>query len=92
MIPYILAENPTITMKEAFRLSKEMMKGYKWQAFKLDISLLGWTILGLVTFGLSNILYANAYKEFIEAELYCDLRDKTKKRIDKNHVLNDNEL
>ncbi len=38
MIPYILAENPTIKRKEAFRLSKQMMKGNKWKTFILDLS------------------------------------------------------
>ena len=92
MIPYILAENPTIKRKEAFRLSKEMMKGYKWQAFKLDLSLFGWIILGMVTFGISNIIYFNAYKEYINAELYSVLREKTKKNLTDSKLLNDTSL
>ena len=37
MIPYILAENPNITTKEAFALSKKMMYGNKWKSFVLDL-------------------------------------------------------
>lgn len=38
MIPYILADNPKVKRKEAFELSKQMMKGNKWKTFILDMS------------------------------------------------------
>lgn len=38
-IPYILAENPNISKKEAFELTKTMTKGYKWKLFVFDLSL-----------------------------------------------------
>ena len=47
MIPYVLAENPEISRKEAFRLSKELMKGNKFNLFKLKLSILLWNILGI---------------------------------------------
>ena len=56
MIPYILAENPKIQRKKAFKLSKEMMKGNKWKTFILDLSFLGWELLSIFTFGLLNSL------------------------------------
>ena len=59
MIPYILAENPKIQRKKAFKLSKEMMKGNKWKTFILDLSFLGWELLSIFTFGLLNIFYIN---------------------------------
>ena len=37
MIPYLLAEIPKIDKKEAFKKSKEMMKGNKWKEFILDL-------------------------------------------------------
>ena len=92
MIPYILAENPTISRKDAFKLSKELMYGYKWEAFKLDMSLIGWVFLGLGTLGISNILYFDAYKESIEAELYAYLRSIKKNELSKPELLNDDAL
>lgn len=74
MIPYILAENPSINRKEAFRLSKEMMRGYKWEAFKLDLSLIGWFILSILTFGMSDIFYTDCYRQYIFAEMYMSIR------------------
>ena len=89
MIPYILAENPSIKRKEAFRLSKEMMKGFKFEALKLDLSLICWFILGLITLGLSNLIYFDAYKEFIYAELYVDIRNKKKNDLTDYNLLSD---
>ncbi len=74
MIPYILAENPKIKIKEAFKLSKQMMKGSKWKAFLLDLSFVLWNILSVFTYGLLNILYVNPYKSSTVAELYITLR------------------
>ena len=37
MIPYVLAENPNIKAKDAFKLSKELTNGEKFNIFKLDL-------------------------------------------------------
>jgi len=78
MIPYILAENPKTKRKDAFRCSKEMMRGNKWKAFLLDVSFIGWSIVSLFTFGLLNILYVNPYKAATNAELYIILKNHMK--------------
>lgn len=70
MIPYILAENPKIERKKAFKLSKKMMKGNKWKTFILDLSFLGWELLSIFTLGLLNIFYINPYKVATTVELY----------------------
>ena len=53
MVPYILAEHPEFSATEVITRSREMMNGHKWQAFKLDLSFLGWILLeeGMRTFG-----------------------------------------
>lgn len=76
MIPYILAENPKIERKKAFKLSKQMMKGNKWRAFILDVSFIGWEILSIFTFGLLNILYINPYRVATVSELYETLKEQ----------------
>lgn len=76
MIPYILAENPKIKRKEAFALSKQMMKGNKWKTFILDMSFFGWNFLSVLTFGLLSILYVNPYNAATIAELYSVLRQQ----------------
>jgi len=92
LIPYILAENPTIPRKDVFKMSKEMMNGYKLEAFKLDLSLIGWVIIGILTLGISNIMYYNAYKESLYTEFYCEVRKNKKKSITNSKYLNDTAL
>lgn len=73
MIPYLLAENPNLSKDEAFRLSKQMMSGNKWDAFVLDWSFFGWDILSGFTLGILNILYVQPYKYLTYAALYEEL-------------------
>lgn len=73
MIPYLLAENPGMDHREAFERSRELMKGNKWDAFVLDLSFLGWSILGACTCGILNIFYVSPYRAITNAELYIAL-------------------
>lgn len=52
---YVLAENPGIGAREALRRSEAMMKGHKMEMFMLNMSFMGWAILGTFTFGLLYI-------------------------------------
>ncbi|MCR5417583.1 MAG: DUF975 family protein [Lachnospiraceae bacterium] len=70
MIVYILAENPEVSTKEAFALSKEMMMGNKWNAFVLDLSFIGWHLLGILTCGILEIFYVAPYELNTGAQLY----------------------
>ena len=92
MIPYVLAENPNIKRKEAFRLSKEMMNGYKWQLFKLDLSFLFFNILNILTFGLLDIFFLLGYKECTYAEVYMSIRRLKKDELTDKKLLNDTYL
>lgn len=73
-VPYVLAENPDLTKKEAFALSKELIYGEKWNTFKLEFSFIGWALLDSVTFGLTGVFYYYPYRECTYAELYMNLR------------------
>lgn len=84
MIPYILAENPSIKRKEAFQMSKLMMKKNKWKTFILDISFLGWNFLSVLTLGLLSLLYVNPYNSATIAELYITLKEEKANKMEKN--------
>ena len=74
IIPYILADEPEISSKDAFKKAKQMMKGNKWRLFKLEFSFIGWFVLCVLTFGLGTfflIPYVNA----ANAEFYVDLKN-----------------
>ena len=92
LIPYILAENPKINKKEAFRISKELTNGNKLKLFYLDLSLIGWGILKLCTFNLSGIFFSDIYKEAIHAEVYMTLRNKVNLDNNDRELLNDSLL
>ncbi len=70
MVPYIIAEDPEITGTEARERSAMMMNGSKWESFILDLSFLGWAILGIFTLGILNIVFTNPYKAATDAELF----------------------
>lgn len=76
MIPYILGEYPDISKEEAFRLTKEMMDGNKWDSFVLDLSFLGWDILGTFTCCILNIFFVNPYRDLTNAQLYLAIKNR----------------
>lgn len=75
MVPYILADDPTITGTEAITRSRQMMNGHKWDTFVLDLSFLGWDLLSVFSFGLVGIFYLLPYKNCTDAELYRAIKD-----------------
>ena len=75
MIPYILAENPRISRKRAFEISKNMMDGEKWNAFVLDLSFIGWNLLSTITLGIVGVLYVNPNVNTTWAEFYKVMRE-----------------
>jgi len=76
MVKYIIGENPDMSYTEALELSKNMMNGNKWKAFCLDLSFIGWYILGALTLGILIVLYVSPYANFTCAELYQTLKEQ----------------
>lgn len=76
MVPCILAENPNMPTKKAITLSRKMMDGYKWELFKIDCTMFGWTLLSMLTLGLVGIFLSNPYRAAIHSEVYIALRRK----------------
>lgn len=74
MVPFILAENPDMSRKEVFALSKKMMTGNKWKAFVLDLSFLGWSILGGITLGILNVLFVAPYQNPDKSRTLPDIK------------------
>ena len=93
LIPYILAENPKIESDDAFRISKQLMKGQKWNLFCIHFSFIGWQILSIMTFGLLDILFVNPYKSLVDADFYMNLRHAyVRSRFHGYDLLNDSML
>lgn len=76
MVPYLLADDPNMPRQDAFRISKEMMYGNKWEAFVLDLSFFGWEILSACTCGILGIFYVNPYVYATNTELFLELKNQ----------------
>lgn len=78
LVPYIMAENPSLDHKRVFQLSREMMNGHKWDAFVLELSFMGWFLLASFTGGILNIFYVNPYVYATYAEFYSAIKAEGK--------------
>ena len=75
MVPYILEENPDMPATEVINRSRDMMNGNKMQAFLMDLSFIGWILLGTVTCGLGLIFWTLPYMQSTHAALYLRLKE-----------------
>ncbi|MDQ1914457.1 DUF975 family protein [Paenibacillus sp. GD4] len=73
LVPYILSDNPNIGYKRAVELSKQMTAGHKFRMWVLDLSFIGWYLLGLIVFFV-GIFFVMPYVDSTKAELYRTLR------------------
>ncbi len=78
LAPYILAENPSLSGRQAVTLSRKMMRGHKWECFVMECSFLGWSVLGAFTFGLTEVFYSLPYQMAAFSEYYAGLRRQAK--------------
>lgn len=76
MVPYLISDYPDLSATEAMKISREMMRGYKWKLFLLDFSFIGWWILTFITLGLGVFLLV-PYTQTATAVFYEDLKAKT---------------
>lgn len=76
MVPFILAENPSLTGREAILLSRRMMNGHKRTLFVLDVTMLGWNLLAAFTLGLSDVFFGSSYRVAVYAEFYAARREE----------------
>ena len=72
MTPFIMADNPNMTAKEAITASKQLMRGHKWELFCLSFSFIGWELLAILTLGIGEIFLA----PYVEAAYAAFYRDK----------------
>ena len=76
MVPYLLRDYPELSTTEAMKTSREMMKGHKMDLFLLDLSFIGWYLLGFVTLCI-GLLWVIPYHYTAAAHFYDDLKAET---------------
>lgn len=69
MVPYLLTKDSTLSSYEAIEISRSLTNGHKWEMFVLDLSFIGWYILGSLLFGL-GIFFVTPYHQATIARLY----------------------
>ena len=52
---YLLAEYDNLSVTKAMRVSMEITRGHKWDLFVMYLSFIGWELLSIITFGISNL-------------------------------------
>lgn len=84
LMPYIMAENPGMRARDAIRLSKQLMKGFKWKAYCLQLSFFGWELLVIFTFGIAA-LWVQPYMAAAQASFYREVcRQKYRQEVTEN--------
>lgn len=73
LFPYLLIDNPEMGVGEAFRTSRRMMRGHKWQIFVLDLTFIGWMLLAILSCGI-GCLWLAPYQNSARAHFYDELR------------------
>lgn len=61
MVEYILADDPDISSHDALIQSREMMNGNKWRYFVLELSFIGWFLLGSIACGIGTLFVMPYY-------------------------------
>ena len=82
MVPFLQAEDSNLKGNDALRKSEELMKGHKWEYFKLMFGFIGWILLSILTFGILYVLYVGPYMQAAKAHFYQELTGKKDTIID----------
>jgi len=78
MVPYLMAEFPDLSVMDALRESKRLMQGNKWRLFCMEISFIGWILLGSLAF--IGFLWVNPYMDAARAAFYMDVTGRGPQR------------
>lgn len=71
---YIMQADPTKDWKQCLNESKEMMKGNKGKLFLLDLSFIGWYIVGALCCGI-GVLFVMPYHQMARTNFYLTLKN-----------------
>ena len=69
MVYYIKADHPEYDWRQCIAESQAMMNGHKMDLFILDLSFIGWMIVGSLCLGVGT-LWVSAYMEAARAHFY----------------------
>lgn len=70
---YIKNDDPTKDWSDCHKQSIEMMKGHKGKLFLLDLTFIGWYIVGFIALGV-GVFWVRAYHLMARSEFYQELK------------------
>ena len=73
LVSYLMAEYPQLDYKRAMELSGSMTQGHKFDIFVLQLSFIGWFLLGALCCGIGTI-FVMPYYETAMAQMYLTLK------------------
>lgn len=79
MTPYILFDEPQLNAGEAIAKSARMMHGHKTELLLLELSFIGWIILGVLSFGI-GLFWVEPYMQCSIAAFYEDVKAEFEER------------
>ena len=65
----VKADHPSYDWRQCLDASRELTYGHKWELFMLDLSFIGWEIVGSLCLGIGTF-WVNAYREATIVEYY----------------------
>ncbi|MCD8390913.1 MAG: DUF975 family protein [Firmicutes bacterium] len=74
LVDFIIAENPDISRKRAFEISKNAMDGHKMKAFLLSLSFIGYIFLSLFTAGI-GMFFLYPYMQAAYTQFYFEMKE-----------------
>ena len=77
MAPYIMADHPELSGKDAITASKNLMNGKKAKLFCLHLSFIGWVLLSCLTCGILFIWVA-PWMEVAQTRFYESIKEEVK--------------
>lgn len=72
MVPYLMADRPYLSAREALAESKAMMRGHRFELFCLELSFYGWALLCVLTCGV-GFVWLTPYMQATLANYYQEL-------------------
>ena len=72
---YIKSDHPEYDWRDCLSESERMMKGNRWRLFCLQLSFIGWHIVGALCLGVGT-LWVSAYQSTAVALFYEELKEK----------------
>lgn len=90
LVPFIIAENPNLTAKQAMRTSRLLMYGHRFEFMLKELMFIPKVVFGFFTGGLSGVFFFNPLRTAFFCECYASVRaEGIRKGIEGTELLTD---